>query len=199
MGTALFGITCLSTRPYNRRRRLRCKCWWSDHFYAKFQMNKLSHQVAGEWVPHSYPPNFALDSKENARPKILAGIPGGDPAVFARLVECLEPPYFLLYVLHTPRGEADAGRYQSPLVLIEQFREFVNGFGSYLSADARFDIWAHSSAEQATVVWDRHNQVFAYGPTEKFQSVLTAHGLRFFRGICGRFLSSPASLPARVR
>lgn len=139
-------------------------------------MHKLSHQVAGEWVLHSYPPNFSLVSKDNANPKIVAGVPGGDPTQFARLVECLEPPYFLLYVLHTPRGEAEAGRYQSPPVSVEQFRDFVKKFGSYLSADARFDIWAHSSAEQATVVWDRHNQLFAYGPMEKFLSALRAYG-----------------------
>lgn len=139
-------------------------------------MQKLSHQVAGEWVPHSYPPNFSLVSKDNASPKIVAGVPSGDPTVFARLVECLEPPYFLLYVLHTPRGEADAGRYQSPPVSVEQFRDFVKKFGNYLSADARFDIWAHSSAEQATVVWDRHNQLLSYGPKERFVSALTAFG-----------------------
>ncbi len=139
-------------------------------------MHKLSHQVAGEWVPHSHQPNFSLISKDNVAPKIVAGIPSGDPALFARLVECLEPPYFLLYVLHTPRGEAEAGRYESPPVSIEQFREFVNQFGSYISADARFDVWAHSSAEQATVVLDRHNQLFAYGPIEKFMSTLKSYG-----------------------
>lgn len=52
----------------------------------------------------------------------------------------------------------------------------MNRFGGYLSADARFDLWAHSVAEQATVVWDRHNQLFAYGPLDKFSSQLNALG-----------------------
>jgi hypothetical protein len=139
-------------------------------------MHKILRQVAGEWVPHSYPPEYSLLSKDSAHPKIVAGVPAGDPMLFTHLVECLEPPYFLLYVLHTPRGEAAAGRYQSPPLSVEQYREFAKTFGSYLSADARFDIWAHASAEQATLVWDRHNQLFAYGPIEKFLAVLLAYG-----------------------
>lgn len=146
------------------------------HHYVKPQMHKLSHQLAGEWVPHSYPKNFSLISKDNASPKIVAGVPGGDSSVFLRMVACLEPPYFLLYVLHTPRGEAKAGRYQSPAVSAEQLRQFVEAFGSYLCSDSRFDIWAHSSAELATVVWDRHNQLFAYGPMQNFLTVLGDDG-----------------------
>jgi hypothetical protein len=49
-------------------------------------------------------------------------------------------------------------------------------FGAYLSSDARFDLWAYSPTERATVVWDRHNQLFAYGPLEKFTTQLKALG-----------------------
>lgn len=144
-------------------------------------MHKISHQVAGEWVLHSYQPEYSLLSKDSAHPKIVAGVPAGDPMLFTHLVECLEPPYFLLYVLHTPRGEAAAGRYQSPPLSIEQYLEFAKTFGSYLCADARFDIWAHSPAEQATLVWDRHNQLFAYGHIERFLSALGTNG--FSKGV----------------
>lgn len=99
---------------------------------------------------------------------------------FIRLVDSLEPPYFVLYVLHTPRGEGEAGRYQSPPLSQIQFQEFMLRFGDYLSSDGRFNIWAHSPAEQATVVWDQHNLMFAYGPIDRYCAQLNALG--FTRG-----------------
>lgn len=133
-------------------------------------MYRLGHLVNGEWVAHSHRPVFHLGER------LVAGVPGGDPAVFAALVECLEPPYHLLYVLHTPRGEANAGRYQSPLVSLEQVTEFVTRFKDFLCADARFDLWAHSPSENGTIVWDRHNQLFGYGPVDRLATKLISMG-----------------------
>lgn len=133
-------------------------------------MYRLGHVINGEWVEHSHRPVFQLGKR------LVAGVPGGDPEVFAALVECLEPPYHLLYVLHTPRGEAQAGRYQSPLLSLEQVKGFVIRFNGFLRADARFDLWAHSPSENGTVVWDRHNQLFAYGPIEQFATRLASMG-----------------------
>jgi hypothetical protein len=138
-------------------------------------MYRLSHQRHGEWTVHSYPPVFDVSDR------LVAGVPGGDPLVFQTLVERLTPPLQLLYVLHTPRGEADPGRYQSPPISLEQFQEFVETFASFLKGDGRFDLWAHSRTDDATVVWDRHNRVFAYGPLEQYTAALTALG--FSRGI----------------
>lgn len=138
-------------------------------------MRKLSYAAAEGWRPYSHRPLFSVESP-NGRERVLAGMPGGDPAPFARLVERLEPPYQLLYVLHTPRGEGKSGRYQSGELSAEQFEAFVARFGSYLAADARFDLWAYSATDQATVVWDRHDQLFAYGPIEKYVSALRAMG-----------------------
>jgi len=49
-------------------------------------------------------------------------------------------------------------------------------FGSFLCSDARFDVWAHSATDGGTVVWDRHNQLFAYGPLDKLSVELNALG-----------------------
>jgi hypothetical protein len=137
-------------------------------------MYRLSHYLDGEWKAHSHPPVFDVSER------LVAGVPGGDPLIFQTLVERLTPPLQLLYVLHTPRGEADPGRYQSPPISLEQFREFVQTFGSFLKADGRFDLWVHASTDDATVVWDRHNQIFAYGPLQQYTAALTALG--FGRG-----------------
>jgi hypothetical protein len=143
-------------------------------------MYKLGHMEADRWVAHSYPAVYRLSTSDEEQQRLVAGVPGGDPEIFMRLVACLEPPYFLLYVLHTPRGEGRPGRYQSPELSAHEFGSFVSQFKTFLAQDARFDIWAHSPPEQATVVWDRHNQLFAYGPIARFESELQKLG--FSRG-----------------
>jgi hypothetical protein len=142
-------------------------------------MYKLSHLIDGRWVEHSSSAVYSIDAI-GAVPCLKAGVPSGDPAVFEQLVLVMEAPYFVLYVLHTPRGEGEAGRYQSPELSALELRAFIERFSAYLSSDARFDIWAHSPAERATVVWDRHNELFAYGPLERFAAKL--RGLGFEEG-----------------
>ncbi len=141
-------------------------------------MHKLSWLSGTEWVEHSFAPVYELANIDTPNPRIIVGVPAGDPVVFEQLALLLEPPYFVLYVLHTPRGEEQAGRYQSPELSAEEFRAFITRFAQLLSQDSRFDIWAYSPAERATVVWDRHNQLFCYGPIERFASRLQALGFR---------------------
>ncbi len=82
----------------------------------------------------------------------------------------------MLYVLHTPRGEAAPGRYQSPSVSAAQAEEFIVKFSDYLTADARFDLWVHSPSASGTLVWDRHNQLYCYGPLERYATALDSVG-----------------------
>jgi hypothetical protein len=133
---------------------------------------KLGSLQSGTWLEHRHPAVFLLPEAGGDAQRLVAGVPGGDPAVFAALVSLLAPPYHLLYVLHTPRGEGDAGRYQSPPIGKDQLKAFLSEFGQFLACDARFDLWAYSPQEQATVVWDRHNRIFAYGPIARFERAL---------------------------
>ena len=133
-------------------------------------MYRLGYLLKGEWVAYSHPAIFESGDR------IVVGVPGSDPAIFGRMVECLDPPYYLLYVLHTARGEGQPGRYQSPALSASQVKEFLAHFGPFLSADSRFDLWAHSPNDNGTVVWDRHDQLFAYGPLERFSAALRSLG-----------------------
>jgi hypothetical protein len=134
-------------------------------------MHKLSHLVGNEWIEHSFAPVYTLENE-----RITGGVPGGDASIFETLVTCLSEPIFVLYILHTPRGEANPGRYQSPELTMKEFRTFIGKYREFLARDARFDIWAHSPDDHATIVWDRHNNFFAYGPLQKFVSQLRALG-----------------------
>lgn len=146
----------------------------------KTHMYKLSHQAGDVWVEHSHPATFKTETMSGGSERLVAGAPAGDPTTFQRLVESIEPPYFVLYVLHTPRGEGDAGRYQSPSLSLSEVQSFLTQYSAFLAGDSRFDLWVHSPSENATVIWDRHNLVYAYGPVERYASTL--RGLGFQEG-----------------
>jgi hypothetical protein len=132
--------------------------------------------VEDQWVEHSYPPVFRMPAAGAKSQKIVAAVPASDPQIFLRLASCLKEPLFLLYVLHTCRGEAELGRYQSPKLSFQDVAGFINEFKQFLSADSRFDLWVYSPEQEATVVWDRHNLIHAYGPLDRYASELNALG-----------------------
>jgi hypothetical protein len=105
---------------------------------------------------------------------LIAAIPGR-PTLFRELARCLAAPLFLLYVLHTPRGEGAPGRYQSPELDSQQVDNFLADFAPYLAGDARHDTWVHSALDGRTLIWDRHDLIFAEGePLEDMTSILLA-------------------------
>ena len=110
-------------------------------------MFKLGHYTDGDWVEHSHPPIYAINAIDGPSSSILTTAPGSDPTVFERLATCMAPPYYLLYVLHTPRGEEEAGRYQSPAISEAEFASFIQKFEQFLKNDGRFDIWLHSQID----------------------------------------------------
>jgi hypothetical protein len=143
-------------------------------------MFKLGQNLDGMWREHSHAPVFSIEETASGQKKVLATAPGSDPLVFKTIFDRLTPPFLLLYVLHTPRGEAEPGRYQSDEMSGSEIREFLERFRSLLSLDSRFDLWGHSAADGATVIWDRHNLIHAYGPLDLV--VETLRGLGFQPG-----------------
>jgi hypothetical protein len=89
-----------------------------------------------------------------------------------KLAYLLTPPFFVLYILHTSRCGNHLVRYQSPAVQFDAVNGFMAEFGEFLTDDARHDLWLHSPASDATLVWDRHDLIYAYGPLEQFRAVL---------------------------
>ena len=84
----------------------------------------------------------------------------------------LAAPFFVLYVLHTSRCGNQLGRYQSPAIQFDAVNGFVAEFCEFLTDDGRHDLWVHSPRSDATLVWDRHDLIYAYGPLEQFRVVL---------------------------
>jgi len=127
----------------------------------------------GTGIPFSQPAVYTLKAKGNG---LIAGVPGGDVTIVRSLAALLQPPFHLLYVLHTTRGEAEPGRYQSPELERRQIEQFFDNFTDYLRSDSRFDIWVYAPRDQATLVWDRHDLLHAYGPVHEYERALLGLG-----------------------
>jgi hypothetical protein len=84
----------------------------------------------------------------------------------------LGAPFFVLYILHTSRCGNQLGRYQSPAIQFDAVNGFMAEFCEFLTEDGRHDLWLHSPKADATLVWDRHDIIYAYGPLEQFREVL---------------------------
>jgi len=139
-------------------------------------MHKLDWQSEGGWEPHSHAAVFTYETTSAGTTRLLAGVPGGDSSILSKLIECLAPPYYLLYVLHTPRGEGEPGRYQSPQLELGELLSFISRYASFFAGDSRFDIWVHSPTSGGTLVWDRHNLIYGYGPMKCYCDALESIG-----------------------
>ena len=139
-------------------------------------LQKVSGLELGGETKFSQPAVFQVAALSNGDGRLVAGVPSGDPQVLSALVACLEAPFFVLYVLHTSRGEGKPGRYQSPEVSGEDLGKFISTYSELLQSDARFDLWVYSPSSKGTVVWDRHNLLYAYGPIESYEAALLRAG-----------------------
>lgn len=108
--------------------------------------------------------------------RLRIGVPQSGPNPLLLLASCLEPPFSVLYLLHTPRVVLAPGRYESPALTREALLAFLSTYLSFFSTDGRHDVWVHSFTPEATLVWDRHDILFAYGPLEQFQDILVREG-----------------------
>ena len=142
-------------------------------------MLKISEWRAGRWVDRDSPAVFRRETTHTGVGRLRIGVPC-EEAVFLilRLLDMLEPPVQFLYVLHTPRGEGEPGRYESPPLSAADAERFINRFDAFLSHDARHDLWLRSAATGDFLVWDRHNDVFVYGSLDAAQEKLRSLNYR---------------------
>ena len=120
--------------------------------------------------------NVFVRQEVGGRPRLRVGVDDGQDATVAALARGLRGPFQLLYVLHTTRTGAELGRYESPELTSEDVEEFLRAFGQFFCEDSRHDLWVRSHDDDATIVLDRHNLIYAYGPVELFEEALRSLG-----------------------
>lgn len=110
-------------------------------------------------------------------PRLCVGVDEAQDAALVALADGLLGPFQLLYVLHTTRTGAELGRYESPELTLGAVQDFLRQFGRFLSEDSRHDLWIRSHDDDATIVLDRHNLIYAYGPLDQFEATLKSLGV----------------------
>lgn len=123
---------------------------------------KLSGFGPEEAAPIAYGNVFGRQETAG-RARLCIGVDQGLDRCLLALVAGLAGPFQLLYVLHTSRTGARLARYESPELTLDDLRAFLAKFGDFLSGDSRHDVWIRSHDDDATLVLDRHNLIYAYG------------------------------------
>ena len=141
---------------------------------------KFCHLERGEHVPHDYG-NVYFQQPCGPSTRLVIGPSKGHIQLLTDLAAELQGhPWFVLYVLLVPRqGKRQSGRYQSePFETHAELSTFLSSFRSYFEGDGRHHVWVGSAANDGLLVYDQHNVIFAYGPLDRFESVLESRGFR---------------------
>lgn len=132
-------------------------------------------------VPHAYANVWAREVLSDGSTRLVVAPSGQHMDCLLSLTDCLSEPFFILYVLVVPRGEALPGRYQSPSLTREEAHEFLQTFRGFLEGDGRAHLWVASvdppNPPSGTLIYDRHDLIYAYGPADSYVQALTRMGL----------------------
>jgi hypothetical protein len=128
---------------------------------------------------YPYSGTWSRQSTSSGERLLIAPRAGSHIAVLEALARCLPEPFSVLYVLVVSRrGEHATGRYQSPGSLsTTELGDFLTRFATYFEQDGRHHLWLHCFTNGSTLVYDRHDIIYAYGPVEPFEGALRGEGL----------------------
>jgi len=133
---------------------------------------KLGSMDGERVVPVQYGNRFSME-RTTGPDRLRIGLSDGQISWLWKLAFSLPAPYYVLYVLHTSRCGSDLGRYQSPEVDFPALNSFLAAFCEFLTNDGRHDLWVHSPEAEATLVWDRHDLIYGYGPLQQLRALLS--------------------------
>lgn len=138
---------------------------------------KLASRVNGQlWLAHDYGKVYAIETTAGGNKPLCIAVSEDGSQTLQTLSRSLNGPFFLLYVLVVFRGGGQAGRYQSDELSHEALAAMFARYGEFWDSDGRHSIWLRSETDDATLVYDRHNLIYAYGPLARFESVLETLG-----------------------
>ena len=140
------------------------------------QMHRLSRLNGAEWVMHRHSDTFAIQAERSPQRLVLAPSERHLDILFS-ISALLTPPFEALWVLHTPRGGSNPGRYQSPPLSLTALSDLLLPVRDYLERDGRHDFWIHSRGSESLLVWDRHDLIYLYGVISVFEDLLSNYGL----------------------
>ena len=119
---------------------------------------------------------FERQRFSDGQERLRIGPSRGHVDLMIELVECIPEPLRLLYILVMARGRDQSGRYEAASGMsFDDTEIFLKEFADFLQSDGRHHLWV-ASPGFGTIVYDRHDVLYAYGPLDKFVGVLQAKG-----------------------
>lgn len=138
---------------------------------------KFASRVGEElWLAHDYGDVYAKETTNDGTQQIRIAVSHAGSHVLRRLSQALNPPFYLLYVLVVYRGGGAVGRYQSDELSREQLDQLFSRYEEFWDSDGRHSVWLRSQRDDATLVYDGHNLIYAYGPLERYGLILESLG-----------------------
>jgi hypothetical protein len=129
-------------------------------------------------------PNIWAQGKTTGPDRLIIAPSAGHVELLLELSRVLPEPFGILYVLTLPRISKE-GRYQSPAPTDRAETEaFFRDYREFFEGDGRHHVWIMSLPAKATLIYDHHNVIYAYGPLDKYKQVLAAKGLKEEPDVC---------------
>ncbi len=137
---------------------------------AKF----TSYDSNGHEITHDYGTIYEVDES-----RLTIAASTNQIALILKLVDTLNPPFYILYVLVVSRLDNERGRYQSPLIETkEELKLFLLEYKQYFETDGRHHLWVCTIDNSGRFIYDQHNVIFAYGDTKKYLVLLSKEGFK---------------------
>jgi hypothetical protein len=132
------------------------------------------------WHRLTYPDVYAVETTTGPERLVIA------PALehvglLAALAGLWGVDCYILYVLvvSRTRGAEGQGRYQSPgAVPFVEVTDFCARYQTFLEGDGRHHLWLHAEDGTGTLVYDRHDVIYAYGDLPRYVALLEERGFR---------------------
>jgi hypothetical protein len=143
-----------------------------------FKFGAMADGPPREMAAFAYPNRWAIE--RTTGPERLVIAPAQDHVdLMLDLARELREPFGILYVLLLSRfDKASPGRYQSPTPCDRQaMGSFFQKFKAFFEGDGRHHVWVMSLPDHATLVYDQHNVIYAYGQLDRYKEVAARHGL----------------------
>ena len=133
--------------------------------------------IGGE-VDHSYRYPHRYERQErDGRTRLVVGPREGHTGILSDLATELPPPLAVLYVLVSPGIEGhQAARYRSPQLTLSEVQGLLTDHRRFLECDSRHHLWMFNPDGHGLIVYNRHALLYACGPIESSEQVLSAPG-----------------------
>ncbi len=138
---------------------------------------KLAAQQDSAWVEHAHSHAFRRE-RVGSQERLVAAPHADQVGLLIELTRELPDPFHLLYVLLASRRLRPEGRYRaSGPVSRDELETFLDRFRGFLEQDGRHHLWVVSPEAAASVVYDHHQLISAYGPLDAYEQVLRQAGM----------------------